>query len=248
MEHREPPRMADAEGRPRDAVAEEGPPPRPRLARLVPRRRPVARRSPGSRRSPWAGRSRSRSCLRRACGPPSRSSRWLHGRQQYKVEFREIVLDPPAPAWYRWGSKGFLDRVRAAARSPRRMPALDLDLRKLVLTFQRYSWVKQVGGARLTHPNRLVVRLTYREPVARLRCRESGGGFRDIWDTRSTGTAWSCPGRTSTGMPRPPCGHLRSRLPPSSPGPAWSADSIPGTTGDRGPTRAWSPRRSSPAS
>ncbi|MBV8611660.1 MAG: cell division septal protein, partial [Singulisphaera sp.] len=55
--------------------------------------------------------------------------RWLEGRPPYRVGFREIVLVPPPPAWYRGGSVRFLDRV--LANSPGRgemLSVLDEDL------------------------------------------------------------------------------------------------------------------------
>jgi hypothetical protein len=93
--------------------------------------------------------------------------RWLHARPRYQATFGAIVLDPPPPAWFRGGGAVFLDRVRQAAqRGDEPFSALDLDLAELAREFRLYCWVKRVVRVERHAPNRLVVRLDYRTPVA----------------------------------------------------------------------------------
>ncbi|MBV8554494.1 MAG: hypothetical protein JO116_02940 [Planctomycetaceae bacterium] len=92
--------------------------------------------------------------------------RWLEGRPPYRVGFREIVLVPPPPAWYRGGSARFLDRV--LANSPGRgemLSVLDEDLGALANDFKLYSWVARVVRVRRSY-HRFEVALEYRVPVA----------------------------------------------------------------------------------
>jgi hypothetical protein len=157
MDHREPPRIVDAEGTPRR-----------RFARLVPP--PAARRPALARLGIAALGGAVALALVVAVGAHALRAvvAWLHGQPSYQLDFRDITLDPPPPSCYRWGARGFLDRVRAASREPETLPVLDLDLGHLARQFTHYGWVKKVEGASLEHPKRVTVRLVYREPVARL--------------------------------------------------------------------------------
>jgi hypothetical protein len=93
---------------------------------------------------------------------------WVNGQKQYETTFAAIALDPPPPAWYRGGSAGFLEHVRLAARRGEApFSALDLDLAALGRDFRLYHWVRRVQRVERTWPNRIVVRLDYRRPVAR---------------------------------------------------------------------------------
>ena len=93
---------------------------------------------------------------------------WLHGQKQYETTFAAIELEPPPPAWYRGGRRLFLHGVQEAAQRPD-VPysALDVDLTELRSEFRLYSWVKRVGQVVRKSPNRIVVPLDYRTPVAR---------------------------------------------------------------------------------
>ncbi|AGA30250.1 cell division protein FtsQ/DivIB [Singulisphaera acidiphila] len=90
---------------------------------------------------------------------------FVHKQAEYQVAFSEIVLDPPPPGWYKGGSKHFLERVRKESGDPEQFSLLDLDTEKLKLAFQRDGWVRKAVVMR-QNPNRVVVHLDYREPVA----------------------------------------------------------------------------------
>lgn len=98
----------------------------------------------------------------------------LHRLPEYQLPFREIVLDPPPPPWIQSGRLGLLERVRVQAHWPELLPVLNLDLEDLARDFRNHSaWVARVRrprGIERSYPNRLVVRLDYREPVAEVRC------------------------------------------------------------------------------
>jgi hypothetical protein len=91
---------------------------------------------------------------------------FVHEQPEYQLNFNEIELDPPPPAWYRGGAKQFLEQVREEAGQPARFSVLDLDLTKLRLAFKRSSWVRKASVTR-ANPNRVIIQLEYREPVAR---------------------------------------------------------------------------------
>lgn len=97
---------------------------------------------------------------------------WLAGQPEYQRPFREIVLDPPPPAWFRGGAPVFLDRVRDLGGYPETVSVLGLDLEKLARDFKNYCWVDKVARIERSYPNRLVVRLEYHHPVAEARCKE----------------------------------------------------------------------------
>lgn len=90
----------------------------------------------------------------------------VHADPGYRVSYREIVLDPPPPAWFRGGAIAFLDRVWACPGGPRDFSTLDLDTSRLALVFRRCAWVEKVERVEVAHPRRVAVRLDYRTPVA----------------------------------------------------------------------------------
>jgi hypothetical protein len=101
---------------------------------------------------------------------------WLHRRPEHTLPFDQITLDPPPPPWIVPGAAGLLEQVRAHAKRPERLAVQELDLAQLAQDFQRESpWVRAVLGVERAYPNRLTVRLEYRQPVAFLR-RGSGIG------------------------------------------------------------------------
>jgi hypothetical protein len=171
MEHREPPRIATA-----DEPAHEagGDPVRGRrFARFV--------TPPSVRRL-----SRTRIVLALVAGAALlyflslaglyglRSLRmFVHRQAEYQLKFGDIELDPPPPAWYRGGANRFLERVQGEAGALEDLSLLDLDLEQLRLAFQRDGWVRK-ARVEVINPNRVVVHLVYREPVALVRVEGSG--------------------------------------------------------------------------
>lgn len=93
-------------------------------------------------------------------------SGYLHRQPAYQFEFRRIELQPPPPSWFRGGAAAFLERVRAESSQPERQSLLDADLDALARAFRLDCWVQKVERVERIHPNRVVVRLAYREPVA----------------------------------------------------------------------------------
>ncbi|MBX6315339.1 MAG: FtsQ-type POTRA domain-containing protein [Isosphaeraceae bacterium] len=92
---------------------------------------------------------------------------WLHDRPAYQARFGEIVLDPAPPPWIRSGAAGLLERVRERAKLPEPLPVLGLDLGEIRRAFAKHSpWVEAVERVERSYPNRLIVRLRYRRPVA----------------------------------------------------------------------------------
>jgi hypothetical protein len=93
---------------------------------------------------------------------------WLHRQKQYETTFSAIALDPPPPPWYRGATGVFLQRVRESAQRPDApFSALDVDLAELDRDFRLYCWVKRVRKVERKTPNRIIVQLDYRIPVAR---------------------------------------------------------------------------------
>jgi hypothetical protein len=93
--------------------------------------------------------------------------RWLHAQPAYQTTFGAIELDPPPPRWYRGGTAAFLDAVRRGAeRGTEPFSALDLDKAELLREFRLYCWVRRAVLAEHKTPNRIIVHLEYRRPVA----------------------------------------------------------------------------------
>jgi hypothetical protein len=93
---------------------------------------------------------------------------WLGKRPEHTLRFEEIQIEPTPPAYIRSGAAGLLARVRQAAGFPEAMSALSLGPGEVRRAFALGSpWVEAVEAVELAgHPNRLTVRLRYREPVA----------------------------------------------------------------------------------
>jgi hypothetical protein len=95
---------------------------------------------------------------------------WLHRHDPYQTDFAAIELDPPPPDFLRLDASTLLEQVRRAAGRPERLSTLDLDLDALASEFAKHTpWVESVRRIERSYPNRVIVRLTYREPVARIR-------------------------------------------------------------------------------
>jgi hypothetical protein len=95
---------------------------------------------------------------------------WLHQRESYTLNFREITLVPEPPPWIKSGREGLLERVRSRAGRPEQISVLEIDLKELANDFRRESpWVLDVDRVSRTYPNHLELRLAYRRPAAALR-------------------------------------------------------------------------------
>jgi hypothetical protein len=93
---------------------------------------------------------------------------WLHAQPPYQTTFSAIELQPPPPRWYHGGTAVFLDRVRRSAQSGEGpFSMLDADLAELLREFRLYCWVKRAVRAQRAYPNRILIHLEYRTPVAR---------------------------------------------------------------------------------
>jgi hypothetical protein len=93
---------------------------------------------------------------------------WLHQRPEYLISFRDIELEPEPPPYIRLGKAKLLERIRERAGLPERLSILSADPADLARIFPLHSpWIEQVDGIRKQYPNRLVIRLTYREPVGK---------------------------------------------------------------------------------
>jgi hypothetical protein len=98
---------------------------------------------------------------------------WLNDRPLHNRPFREIELDPAPPPWILMGRAGLLAQVRERAGLADDIPVLAEDLAQLRKAFARESpWVKRVLRIERLYPNRLIVRLEYRKPVAFVRLRD----------------------------------------------------------------------------
>jgi hypothetical protein len=84
----------------------------------------------------------------------------------YRLSYRDLDLDPPPPRWFRGGSGAFLERVLGGSDEFRSFSALNFDAEHLRLYFRHNPLVEKELGVFKTHPNRVSVRLHYREPVA----------------------------------------------------------------------------------
>jgi hypothetical protein len=94
------------------------------------------------------------------------AAQWLAEQQDYRLPFREITLDPPPPPWYRGGARVFLDRVRNEDPARETISVLGVDFEEIARAFRLYCWVEKVLRVERGYPNRLVVHLQYRIPVA----------------------------------------------------------------------------------
>ena len=94
---------------------------------------------------------------------------WLENRDTYRLDFREIELDPAPPEFLRLDARALLDRVRERANWPESLSMLGTDKAALASAFSLQSpWVEEVREIESRYPNRMIARLRYRRPVARL--------------------------------------------------------------------------------
>jgi len=98
---------------------------------------------------------------------------FVHRQPAYQVRFSEITLDPPPPAWYLGGSSRFLKQVRHGSGHAETFSLLDLDPAALGKAFRVQAWVRKASVER-KNPNRVIVHLEYREPVAYVDLKEGG--------------------------------------------------------------------------
>lgn len=95
------------------------------------------------------------------------AQRWLNHQPQHQLAFREIELVPPPPPWYQGDTPVFLDRVReAAALKADSFPVLEVPPQELKRVFGLYCWVERVLRVEKRYPNRVIISLEYRKPVA----------------------------------------------------------------------------------
>ncbi len=96
----------------------------------------------------------------------SAARRSVDQAQPYTLSYRQVTLDPPPPQWIKGGTEGFLDAVLGRSDEFRSFSALNFDADHLRLFFQHNPWVVRVSGITRGYPNRVTMRLEYREPVA----------------------------------------------------------------------------------
>jgi len=180
MEHREPPRIVSAEGRPRDLVADETDPPPRRFPRL-PTPPSVRRLKPHGIAVVAAAALAGVAALVLLVSAIYRNTiAAVHAQPDYQIDFLDLTLVPDPPAWYRGGRSAFLNRVREESRFPQTFSVLDLDLAKLRKAFQLDCWVDEVGQVRKTGRNSVVIPLKFREPVALARFNRDVGQAVDV--------------------------------------------------------------------
>lgn len=94
---------------------------------------------------------------------------WLHAQPEFAIPFDAVELVPEPPVALRNGRKAILTRVRERAKIDGPIRLLDQDLRELGLAFAKHSpWIAGVDRVQRVYPGRIVVRVVYREPVARI--------------------------------------------------------------------------------
>lgn len=179
-DHRDAPRLRATEPTPgvggRDAAATSLPGDRP-FARLM-AAHPAGRRLSLRRLATWLGPGAGAVLVLVVLGIQSFRAAfdWLARQPAYQVPFAALTLDPAPPGWIRSGGRGLLDVVRRRSNRPEILSSLAVDLGQLAADFQRESpWVRAVREVVVPDRNHVVVRLEYREPVARL---ELGAGRR----------------------------------------------------------------------
>jgi hypothetical protein len=105
---------------------------------------------------------------------------WQWSQPRHQLPFAKIDLDPPPPPWILSGTAGLLDHVRAGAGHSPSVEVLSEDLTQLRNAFAVHSpWVRRVVQVERRYPNRLVVSLVYRRPVAKLGTEKSRSLFLD---------------------------------------------------------------------
>jgi hypothetical protein len=188
MDHRDRPRMTPAEGRPRDPldadidagvdVGDDTPWLR-RFPRLI--GPPEVKRFAPHRLALGAVAAVAVLALAAALGTQAVRSviAYVHAHPSYQLSFREVVLDPPPPPWFRGGAEAFLENVWSPPNEPRTFSTLDLDKKRLSLLFLNCAWVQKLLRVTVGHPNRITVRLEYREPVAVASCPDGSEAWVD---------------------------------------------------------------------
>ncbi len=99
---------------------------------------------------------------------------WLHRQTVHRLDFGAIELDPPPPGWIKGGRAALLEQVRADRAHLKSVSMLELSLDALLTDFRRNPWISRAEGAARDYPNRVRVRLAYREPVASVRTEHRG--------------------------------------------------------------------------
>ena len=105
----------------------------------------------------------------------------LHRSPIRTCRFREIVLDPPLPPFILPDRREFLERLRREAGLPEDVHTLDSkEMESIRLAFEtRLPWAKKIVKVEPSYPNRLVVTLEYREPVAFVPMKDAASLFVD---------------------------------------------------------------------
>lgn len=94
---------------------------------------------------------------------------WLNNQDDRICRFADIELDPPPKPWMKSGSRWLLERVQDRFGGDDALPVLSVDLDRLRDAFRVCPWVEDVQAIERKFPNRLIVHLRYREPVAFIR-------------------------------------------------------------------------------
>ncbi len=92
---------------------------------------------------------------------------WLHAQPAHQLPFDNLILEPPPPTYIKIGKPGILSHIRQRAHLPQHLAVLNLDLGELARAITLHEpWIRSVDQIERGYPNRLIVRVTYREPVA----------------------------------------------------------------------------------
>jgi hypothetical protein len=177
MEHREPPPMVAGDSRTRSVASTASdrlalpPPARPHPNRLeMVRRRAIL----------WLAIVLGVVLCSYLVYVAARAARsWLGDQPEYQLAFREILLEPPPPSWYRGGPSGFLEDVRRRARMPETISPLKLKEADLKQAFKQSPWTQKVESVSYP-PLGVTVRLAYLRPVALV---ETSGGHAYLVDS-----------------------------------------------------------------
>jgi hypothetical protein len=182
MDQREPPRKPPAGGRPRDPLElederdlnlgpdrdlhQEGTPPSRRFRRLVSAQ--AVRRIPPERLAVVVLGLLGAVVLAVVLGATlwNHGVAYVNGQPQFQLAYSQIELDPSIPPWFKGHREAFLERVWAGTAEPRTLSALDFDGDRLLKLFRRNPWVKRAVKVVHEYPNKVVVFLEFRSPVA----------------------------------------------------------------------------------
>lgn len=98
----------------------------------------------------------------------------LRAHPVHTVRFDAIVLEPSPPPWIRSGTAALLRQVRALANYPEKVAVTSLDLAALRQALSLHApWIEKVHRIEISHPNQILARVSYREPVAWVEVSES---------------------------------------------------------------------------